>query len=469
MDLSGRHALLLDQAQDKVAVLDADGAFTYVNEAAERILGFDQEALVGANAFDYVHPEDVAEVRDAFYRTVRNDGFCEERISYRHRAADGDWVWLESRMSNLSDGVLEGYVVSSRDVTDRVEAERERAETANRFEDIAGAASDVLWMFNGDWSELLFVNPAYEEIYGASIEAVRSDPSTFLDTIHPDDVPVVKDAMARLSEGQSVNMEYRVNPAEQYKRWVWVQAEPIVQDGEVTRITGFTRDITDRRRRERQLVVMDNLLRHNLRNDLNVILGRADLIDGKTPEAAEHTAVIRRVGEQLLRSADKARDVTDLITSQSGRERVALRERVCDGVETVRERHPEGALEVGELAAVHVNGRPELELAVIELLENAFQHSDADEPRVRLELRRVGEHAELVVEDDQPPIPEIEADVLTGEHDTTNVYHSSGLGFWLVYWAVELSNGHITVNNHGRGNRITVTLPLAAVDGARAE
>ena len=451
--------LLLDQAQDKIALLAEDGTFTYVNDAAERILGFEPDELVGENAFEFVHPDDADEVRETFGRTIRRESFAEETAAYRFRTSDGGWVWLESRMSNLTDDPLDGYVISSRDVTDRVRAEREREETAARLEEIAAAAGDVLWMFDADWSELLFVNPAYEEIFGGEVEHLRDDPDTFLDAIHPEDRPAVVDTMNCLSAGNSVEMEYRVNPEAEYKRWVWVQAEPITRDGEVVRIAGFARDITDRRRRERQLVVMDNLLRHNLRNDLNVLLGRADLIEEAIPETSEHTAVIRRVGKQLLQTAEKERHVIDLLTGQQGRERVEFHETVAESVETVREHHPDCTIEVTELEPAVVRGRPELGLAVIELLENAVQHADG-EPTVRLQLRRVGAHAELTVADDHAPIPSIEADVLTGDHDMTKVYHSSGLGFWLVYWAVELSNGHVAVHSGDDGNRITVSIPL---------
>ncbi|QKY20912.1 PAS domain-containing sensor histidine kinase [Halolamina sp. CBA1230] len=451
--------LLLDQAQDKIALLSEDGTFTYVNAAAERILGFEPDELVGENAFEFVHPDDVDDVRGTFDRAVRKNSFAEETAAYRHRCSDGDWVWLESRMSNLTDDPLDGYVVSSRDVTDRVRAEREREETAARLEEIAAVASDVLWMFDADWSELLFVNPAYEEIFGGSIEDVRGDPDAFLDAIHPEDRPAVVDAMGCLSAGNSVEMEYRVNPEAEYKRWVWVQAEPITRDGEVVRIAGFARDITDRRRRERQLVVMDNLLRHNLRNDLNVVLGKADIIEETLPEASEHTAIIRRVGKQLLQTAEKERNVIDLLTEQPGRERIEFHGTVAESVESVREHHPDCTIEVDGLEPAVVRGRPELGLAVIELLENAVQHADG-EPWVRVSLRRVGAHAELTVADDHAPIPAIEADVLTGDHDMTNVYHSSGLGFWLVYWAVELSNGHVAVHSGDDGNHITVSVPL---------
>jgi PAS domain S-box-containing protein len=466
MDGFDPSALLLDQTQDKIALLDEEGRFTYVNAAAERILGFEPAALLGDVAFEYVHPDERDAVERTFHRTIDTDSFTEESIEYRHRAADGSWVWLESRMSNLTDDALDGYVVSSRDVTDRVRAERERAETASHLSEIAAVSSDVLWMFDADWSELLFANPAYEEIYGTSIDEIRGDPETFLDAIHPDDRPAVEEAMEALSAGSSVDIEYRVNADENYNRCVWVQGEPIVEDGEVVRITGFTKDITDRRRRERQLVVMDNLLRHNLRNDLNIVFGTVEELEDEVPESAAHTAVIRRVGESLLSTAQKEREVIELITDQRETDRIDLRGVVEEAVETVSERYPEGSIAVEGLDRVIVDGRCELRSAVIELLENPFQHSDDGTPTVTVRLRRTEAGAELVVEDDLPLIPAVEADVLTGDHEMSHVYHSSGLGFWLVYWSVELSNGTVAVDaataDGQRGNRITVSLPIAS-------
>ncbi|TKX50858.1 PAS domain S-box protein [Halorubrum sp. ASP121] len=450
MSASEPYELLLDQAQDKVALLSVDGEYTYVNAAAEEILGFEPDELVGTNAFEYIHPDEREAVRRTFEGAIRTDEFTEVTAEYRHRAEDGSWVWLESRMSNLTDGELDGFVVSSRDITDRVAAEREREEATAHLREIAAVSSDVLWMFDAEWSELLFANPAYEEMYGASLDELRGDPATFLDAVHPEDRPAVRESMERLSAGESVDMEYRVNAAENYKRWVWVQGEPIVEDGEVVRITGFAKDVTDRRRRERQLVVMDNLLRHNLRNDLNIVLGTVEELEDEVPESAAHTAVIRRVGESLLDTARKEREVIELITDQR------------------------------ETDAVVVDGRCELRSAVIELLENPFQHADDGSPTVTVRLRRTEGGAELVVEDDLRPIPAIEADVLTGDHDMSHVYHSSGLGFWLVYWSLELSNGSVSVAvgtevdteagepgergsaGDDRGNRITVSLPRAA-------
>ena len=453
--------VLLDHAQDIVVLLDESGVFTYANAAVDRNLGWDPETLVGESAFGYVHREDFDDVARTFRRTIESDSFAERTVEHRFRTADGDWVWLESRMSNLTDEQLEGYVVSSRDITDRVAAQRGHEETATRLREISATTGDVLWMFTGDWSELLFVNPAYETVYGGSTEELERDPRSFLDTVHPDDVPAVEAAMERLSAGESLDMEYRVDPATDYGTWVWVQAQPIVEDGEVVRITGFARDVTDRRRRERQLVVMDNLLRHNLRNDLNVIRGHAELIDRDRTDVETSTAVIRRTADDLLESAEKQRDLIAYLTEDVTPSRVDLAAVAERTVAAVDGRFPDATVDVRTPDAAPARTLDEVEFAMTELVENAVRHADGD-PEVRVTVSSGTDRRTVTVEDRCPPIPEFEASVLTGDHEMSDIYHSTGLGLWLVYWVVELSGGDVEVSTSpDGGNRVVIRLPAA--------
>ncbi|WP_123533762.1 PAS domain-containing sensor histidine kinase [Halosimplex salinum] len=453
--------VLVDHSQDKIALLDDEGTFTYVNAAVERILGHDPADLVGRNALAFIHPDDQPPVRAVFAETIESETFTETTTEYRFRAADGQWVWIESRMSNLTDSELDGYVVSSRDVSDRMAAEREREATAMRLEELAANSGDVLWMFTGDWSELLFVNPAYEDVYGMPVAELERDPSKFLETIHPDDVAAVEEAKAALTSGNPVDIEYRVNPERDYDVWVWVRGQPIREDGDVVRIAGFTRDVTERHRRERQLYVMDNLLRHNLRNDMNVILGAAEFIEDQAPELSEKTAVIRRTGDDLLATAEKERDIIDFLVGDPQPSRIDLVDAVDRAVETVREQSPAATVECSLPECAPVYALEKLGIAVIELVENAIRHSETERPTVTVAIRTTDVRTELTVADDCPPLPTNESDVLTGEHEMNDVYHSTGLGLWLVYWCVQLSNSTIDVERTESGNRVRIELPTA--------
>lgn len=459
MSRSASLGVLLDHAQDKIALLDDDGRFTYVNDAAERILGYAPDDLVGTNTFDYLHPDDVDAVRERFTETINREGYTAGSVNYRFRAADDSWVWLESQMSNVTDDRLDGYVVSSRDVTDRERTKQECRTLSTRLRELSATTSDVLWLFSGDWSELLFVNPAYESVFGQPTEAIEADPEAFLAAIHPDDRPAVTEAMDCLVDGQSVEMEYRVDAATEYQHWVWVQAEPIIEAGDVVRIAGFARDITDRRRRERQLAVMDTLLRHNVRNDMGVIIGNAELIEETAPEAADRAAVIRRTGENLLSSAEKQRGIIEALTDGKSSGPLDLTAVVGAGVETVRDRYPDAELTLSTPETAPTCGINALEAAVVELIENAVTHNTDDCPTVDVTVA-VDDVVTLTVEDNGVAIPTMEASVLTGDHEMDALYHSSGLGFWLIYWVIELSEGSIAVEaREDGGNRIRVTLP----------
>ncbi|SNR36125.1 PAS domain-containing sensor histidine kinase [Halorubrum vacuolatum] len=489
--------LLLDHINDLLVVIDADGTYRYVNAVASRVVGEDPSELLGTNAFDRIHPDDRERVLRTFSELVDAETpTAEATISYRFRSADGSWIWLESRCSNHPVTEIGGYVVSSRDVTDRLEAEHARDETAARLDQIADSTDDVLWMFSGDWSEVLFVNRAYESLYGGDVDTLKRDPSAFLTCTHPDDRASVLEAMGRLSDGEELDIEYRVNPDQGYHRWVWVRGRPIVEDGEVVRVAGFSRDVTDRRRRRRHLGMLDTVLRHNLRNDLNKILGYVETVQdediersGRTPDdervvsgpggsgvpdldPVEWAEVVRQVSDGLLEKADKQREITRILTERPPVEPVDLAAALEGAIETVSASFPDVAIEVSVPSSLPVAAIPSIEIAMMELIENAATYDSARDtvrdhgPGIHISADRDDDAGSIVLEivDHNPPIPEYDHRVLTGEQEMPEVHHSSGVGLWLVYWIVDLSGGYIEYERvEGRN---VVRIRLSESDGS---
>ena len=132
--------------------------------------------------------------------------------------------------------------------------------TQQRFQTIANHANDIFWIFDGDFDELLFVNDAYEDIWGQAITAINQQPRSLLDAVHPEDRARVTAAIDRLIEGESVNLEFRVNPDEEYGRWVWVKGTPTGDETDkASTIVGFGREITERKKRTQELERMTDL------------------------------------------------------------------------------------------------------------------------------------------------------------------------------------------------------------------
>ena len=125
---------LTQHSSDILTVLDRDGTINYESPSIERVLGYEQDELVGETAYDYVHPEDRERVAEAFTSLYTNPETTTDRLTYRMRDADGEWRWLESTGSNRADTAVDGYVVTSRDVTERKCYEQQLEETNDRLE-----------------------------------------------------------------------------------------------------------------------------------------------------------------------------------------------------------------------------------------------------------------------------------------------------------------------------------------------
>lgn len=512
---------LLDLAQEPIVVLDADGRFRYVNDAVETVLGFEPEALVGTDAFALVHPADADRLRRLFDRVVAGEIGPTSAIEHRFGTANGEWIRLRTELYPPEETGVDGYVVSSRDVTDEVA-------TRKRLEEIAANSPDVLWMFTADWDELLFVNDAIEPVFGIDSELLAQDPTAFLGRVHPEDRPMVKDAMDRLSAGESVAIDYRVNPSTEYSTWVRVLGEPVHENGEVVRIAGYARDVSEEYRRNRQITVMDNLLRHTIRNNVNVITGTAGRIidalvdrpddgytrtsnadglengnhadpnagttgdpnadttgdpstgrtanpDGgtvaetpvaETPVAEtpvvddviERAETIQRVGEELLDTAEKQRDVIELLNRDGAQSTVDLAAIAEEVIGEVRRTVPAGRFVVETPEEATTRAHPKIDCALSELVENAVEHAEGT-PDVRVAVDRSDDVVEITVRDNCEPIPREEMLVVTDQRKMTELYHTDGMGLWLVYWAVERSDGRLLFDTHDDGNVITLQLP----------
>ncbi len=123
-----RFRSLVRYASDIIVVLDGSGEILFESPAVERVLGFTAAERMGANAFDYLHPEDRGPVADRFAKLSEEPG---ARISaeYRTRNKEGDWRSFEAIGVNLlDDPVIRGIVVNSRDVTERKRTEQALAE-----------------------------------------------------------------------------------------------------------------------------------------------------------------------------------------------------------------------------------------------------------------------------------------------------------------------------------------------------
>lgn len=225
-------------------------------------------------------------------------------------------------------------------------------------------------------------------------------------------------------------------------------------------------DVTERQIRQQRLQVLNRILRHNLRNKLTVVKSHAALLDeGDTQlppgEAAKH---IEEAADDLIQLSERAKSVQRYAhTDDLGSTPVAVEQVVADAVADVRSSFPEVSVRTsidGDYA-VEAN-RGVLVHVLFNVIENAAEHNDADDPTVQVTVSAAddSEHpVEIRVRDNGPGIPAHELAVLRDGQET-DLEHASSLGLWATMWGVTQLGGIVTFEDATpRGTLVRLELP----------
>lgn len=291
-----------------------------------------------------------------------------------------------------------------------------------------------------------------EAAYRALFERVRSEGRVRTDTL------------ADGSRIQLVTKAGRRIPVE-------LHAQTIPVDGG-TGIYGIARDITERTRyeerieRQRDLLeLLNQVVRHDLRNDLQVVGTYAELIeDHVDDEAAEYLARMQESTTNAVEFTATAGDLAEVISDpETERQPIALASALAEQRDEIRELHPDATVELDDdLPDVTVVATEMLGSVFRNLLQNAVQHNDAGTPRVSISVERDGGAVETHIADNGPGIPEGRTEEIFGRGEQGLASSGSGLGLYLARTVVERYDGDIWVeNNDPEGSVFVVRLPVA--------
>ncbi|MDZ7702518.1 MAG: GAF domain-containing protein [Halobacteriales archaeon] len=356
------------------------------------------------------------------------------------------------------------------DIAFAIDAHRNRAalELSEERLSLASEAANVgVWDWLVDADELIW-DAQMERHFGLEPGTFEGRSEDFLRRVHPADREAVKSAIdVAIDAAGGFQSEFRVVRDDDTERWLLGLGEVVTDDAETPlRMVGVNIDVTERKDREQHLRVVDRVLRHNLRNAVNVISGHASLIEAATEgEVAESAATIIDQSASLLLLAEKERDIVEVLMATDDRANRPVAEVVRRAVEAMRTRHPDASIDYRVDAVTGQRTTARLGVAIRELIENAVVHNDAAEPVVTVGLAVEDGRPIVLVEDERPAIPEMNVGVLTGEGDIGPLYHGSGLGLWLVHWIVQRADGTLGFEQlESRGNRVTVRLPPVDTD-----
>jgi PAS domain S-box-containing protein len=445
---------IFDSVNDAIVVFDPETReFVDVNAAWRRLVGCDDLERIRELGIEGFSAADEGYTGDRGWELIAETAESGDArtVEWRAETVDGDRLWLEATLTPAEVGGEERVLSIQRDVTERKRRQRE-------YEQIFDGVNDAIAVHDPETGELLDANRTMCELTGYDEETLLElgaegllvdDPAA---AYGPDDVAAIVDRVAAGEEIEPYEQAIETRDGER----LWLEVNPTrAVIGGAERFLAISRDVTGRKRREQRLEVFNRVLRHNLRNQVDVIVGHAEVLGDRTD--GEHADRIVESATALAAIGDRARTIDRVLSGD-------VHERPVDLGACLRETlaavdRPDAAVDVsvaGTLpeGAELVTDERVLTAVFESALENAVTYADGT---VDVAAERAADGWTVVIADDGPGIPQGELDALVAGTETP-LQHGRGLGLWQLKWGVEKIDGRLSFDTDG-GTTVRIELP----------
>ena len=242
-----RFRAMIENGLDDISLLDIHGNLLWESPAVVRNLGYPENAFVGQNIFNIVHPEDKAWTNTLYTRLIEVPGSRQEG-KFRLQRSDGTWRWVEAIVTNMLDNPsVQAIVVNYRDITERKQAEE-------NYQAIFERAVEGVFQSSPE-GRYINVNPAMARIYG------YASPQEMIESIHDIAQQIYLEPQDRTEFTRLFNIDGSVNNFEMKNKrkdgsiiWTSTTARTVRStDGKLLYYEGFLQDITERKQAEEAL------------------------------------------------------------------------------------------------------------------------------------------------------------------------------------------------------------------------
>ena len=338
-EMAQRLELIHQYSQDMIYSRDLrTDRYEYVSPAYERISGYTADEFTRAglqHLLERIHPDDAEDSRCTVERILA-EGRPHGSAEYRFRCRDGNYRWFFDSFSIVRDdqGRPTHWVGVVRDITDRKQVEEQlrrlREELEQRvevrtaelkrvmealreseglFRQMTTAIRQVFWIEDAGQSRIFYLSPAFEEIWRRPGESVYARPRSWLEMVHPEDRDRVRASGQTARAGNNCEEEFRILHPDGSTRWIRARFFPVRDEsGRVTRITGCSEDITERKRLEREILEISDREQRHIGEDLHD--GLCQLLVGTSLKAE---ALGKKLDDLHLPEADEAHRIRDLL------------------------------------------------------------------------------------------------------------------------------------------------------------
>ena len=488
-----RFRTMADGCPTPIWVTDTEGGIQFTNRTFREFCGVSHEPAEGQNWELLFHPDDLPKFVRETNRAVRtHTGFKAEAHVQR---ADGEWRWIiahaEPRFS--PNGEFLGCAGLSTDITERKQAEQALKDSEEKFRQLAENVREVFWMINSAGTELLYVSPAYEQIWGRSRASLYGSPMEWLDAVHADDRERAHKKFMKRLRGQCIDFEYRIKTPDGQEKWIRDRAFPIRDGaGQVIRVAGIAEEITDQKRYESELLSAKQQaeaanaakseflanMSHEIRTPMNGVIGMTELLldTDLNAEQRRYAETVRASGESLMEIINDILDFSKIEAKKLELEMADFDlQNLLDNLTSALGTQAQGkgiellSIVDPSIPAMLRGDAGRLRQILTNLVGNAIKFTEEGEVVIRAMLEQ-GEESDCLlrfsVRDTGMGIPEDKIGILFDKFSqvdtsTTRRFGGTGLGLAIAKQLVEMMGGVIGVaSEEGNGSEFCFTVRL---------
>lgn len=236
-------------------------------------------------------------------------------------------------------------------------------------------------------------------------------------------------------------------------------------------VVGSIEDVTEQRRQEQalreqteNLEILNSVTRHDIRNDLQVVLGMAEVLrDHVDDEGMEYLDTMVTKGHHAVDITRQARDLTEtMLEPEFGTDRIPLKPTLETQIDEIRSTYPKAIITVeGEIPTVAVVADGMLSSVFRNILANGIQHNDSPVPQLRVWIQTTDERVTVHIADNGPGVPDDRKDEIFGRGEKGLESSGTGLGLYLVDTLVDRYDGDVYVTDSDGGAEFVISLQQA--------
>ena len=278
-----------------------DGSLTFVNDAYSRCFGKKPAELIGQQVLGQVPQEDLEKVEKHLAAINRDNPIA--TIKHRVKQPDGAIRWQQWIDRAIFDhqGRVREYQSVGRDITDRVNAEKELRRSEQRFRLVADFTYDWEYWIAPD-GNYIYVSPSCERLTGYHPDDFMRDAGLFEKIIHPDDRALIGEHFNEdLRCRGAKSLDFRIRSRDGKKRWIAHVCQPVYDDnGQFAGRRASNRDITDRKLAEESLHEAQRELEVRVQKRTSQLKITAEKLKNRQAELLGHKRELEKVNRELL-------------------------------------------------------------------------------------------------------------------------------------------------------------------------